>query len=301
MRRCDIVASAIKEVDREFIIKRDVKHWMIGKQVCEIKGTGELFKQFGDFANNIGVLVNNKYPVEVMTHAHPKTIGEMSIRSSIKDDSQIVSINLSVRLVDDIAVMYDMPVGDIEQLAREDVICIIDMVSGYILDRWDNEMEWYDYLNDYVKSGNRRYVEVFKALDIFPISLRISEAVRNWDPYQQADAIEGTKNTLRHINDIVKSARALIVNSNYPVAISKQSDMYTSISIGYDIIDRSLLVFTFSTELIDLVKEYSDIYPEANCEDGVEIIDVLMSTQEYLERKIKDDISFINYITEEVE
>ena len=299
MKRYEVVADALEKIDYTIVIEPDAKHWTVQKQADEIKKTEKLLKRVGDMIDSIRTLVYNGYPIEVTTYVQPKSAGEMSLRSSDDENSPLLSIDLSPHLLGEVATMHHLTFGEIEQVARKDVLIIIGMIFDYLDNRWASERKWEEYLNTEVEPNVQRHTVVFKALGIFPMSLWILEATRNWDALRQEHAIKETRELINQLDKMVESASVLITDNNYPVAISKIS-LGPSISADRKRTRDPLLTFTFSEGLLAVLEEYKILDPEIKQDDDVEILDVLEAAQLYLGKRLVDEVSHLDYIMEKV-
>ena len=148
MQRFEIVADALKKIDKTIIITPVAKHWGIDEQKNTIRATEDVACRVGAMSEIVRLLVYHKYPVEVVTYVQPETKGEMSISTSHTTEPPCLSITITPALVGAVAELHNLLLIEIE---RQNTQSLFRMVFDYVDAKLCEERCWRDHLCEVVE------------------------------------------------------------------------------------------------------------------------------------------------------
>ncbi|MCD6161845.1 MAG: hypothetical protein J7K40_05465 [candidate division Zixibacteria bacterium] len=145
----------------------------------------------------------------------------------------------------------------------------------------------------------RRYEKIAEMLKIFPATIWEEPDSRSWDPDEEAECINMFRNTIARLREIY-NATATLVEYEYPVRLSTTC-IGASFSIKQKVERDPTVTFTVNEGLFEAINEFYVLAPGDTYSDGIVIIATLLATIEYLEKRLAEEIDFLNYITEEID
>jgi len=150
MQRFEIVADALKKIDKTIIIVPVAKYWDLDEQKKAMKTSEEEMKSVVEMSELVKTLRYHEYPITTVTFVQPEQPGEMHIIASPIEDQACLSIQFSPALLGAITDSKDKPFSDIELIAREDVQRTFYMTVDYLDAKICEERDWLDYLCEVV-------------------------------------------------------------------------------------------------------------------------------------------------------
>ena len=150
MKRFEVVADALKKIDKTIIIVPVVKYWDLDEQKKAMKVSEEEMKSVVEMSDLLKTLIYHEYPITTVTFVQPEEPGEMHIRASYIADQACVTIQFSPALLGAITDSKDKPFSDTELIARENVQRAFYMIVDYLDAKICEEREWLDYLCEVV-------------------------------------------------------------------------------------------------------------------------------------------------------
>ena len=150
MQRFELVADALKKIDKTIIIHPVAKHWDLDEQKEAMKKSEEVMHSVNEMFDLLKTLIYHEYPVTTVTFVQPEQPGEMHIRASPVEDQACLDIQFSPALLGTITDSKDKPFSDIELIARENVQRAFYMIVDYLDAKICEEREWLNYLCEVV-------------------------------------------------------------------------------------------------------------------------------------------------------
>jgi hypothetical protein len=143
-----------------------------------------------------------------------------------------------------------------------------------------------------------RHERITEALKTFPGTIWGEPSSRSWDPDKQAECIETLKSTIGHLQKI-KQATATLIEHEYPVCLSTTC-LGTSISVEQKAEREPQITYVVNEGLLDAIEPYYVLAPGHTHPDDIVILCILEATAEFLESKLREEIEFLEHITEEI-
>ena len=159
MQRFEVVANALKKIDKTIIIVPVVKYWDLDEQKKAMKVSEEEMKSVVEMSELVKTLIYHEYPITTVTFVQPEEPGEMHIRASHIADQACVTIQFSPALLGAIggvrnkafSALEHETFSEIERIAIEDVQRAFYMTVDYLDAKICEEREWLDYLIEVVE------------------------------------------------------------------------------------------------------------------------------------------------------
>jgi len=144
----------------------------------------------------------------------------------------------------------------------------------------------------------QRHEKIAEVLKTFPAITWGEPGSRSWDPDEEAECIDMFRSTIARLREIY-NVTATLVEYEYPVRFSTTC-IGASISIEQKAECDPTVTFTVNEGLLEAIEEFYVLAPGNTYSDDIVILATLEATAGYLEKRLVEEIDFLDHITEEI-
>ena len=144
----------------------------------------------------------------------------------------------------------------------------------------------------------QRHEKVAEALEALPTSIWAEPEPRSWSPSRQVECIDAFKHERERLQKLIEVTSTL-VEQGYPV-MQSFSGCGSFIHAVLNVRNEPTLNFTINDGFIEKIEQYMVLDPKVEHEVGVNILCIMEAASEYLSKRIAEEVTFLNYIKEEI-